>query len=298
MRCEVISRLSTLSVAGAFVVLALLVGCADDTARSDGTIPEASIALSDSDGNSDATVPPPEGDGQTTTGGEAPITAPTTGQPASSTTTPSPGSTTTAPGPESSAAPSSAAATTTPATPPVVDWSNVVPAEVVRELDILSGRGRTRAWLLRFDDRLTLDIAQGLALEAGQFGIEDENGALDAFADGSWIEDCDECLDPEAVGGAATLMEIMLIGGFFGDYDPDPQSPDGHELIVRTFPGQLGREPLDQREYLVGSHRLGPMTDWEDTIVDLLPELGGNEYLAAIAFEHPCGSDPAGACFQ
>ena len=173
----------------------------------------------------------------------------------------------------------------------------MVPAEVVLDLDVLSGQGRTRAWLIRFDDRSTLDVAQGMALEAQQFRIIDESGALELFADGSWIGDCDECLDPDAVGGAATLMEVMLIGGYFGDYDPDPRSPDGHELVLRTFSGRLGRESPDQRSYLVGSSRLGPMVGWEDQIVDLLPNLRASEYLAAIAFEHPCGSDPAPACF-
>ena len=107
---------------------------------------------------------------------------------------------------------------------------------------------------------------------------------------------CDECLDPDDVGGAATLMEVLLIGGYFGDYDPDPVAPDGTRLILRTFAGELGSEPTDQIEYLVGSARLGPMSGWEDRIAAELPELDPDEYLAAIAFEHACGSPPAGAC--
>lgn len=180
----------------------------------------------------------------------------------------------------------------------VVDWSNVVPAQVVETIDLARpGGDRTRAWLLRFDDRLTLDVAQGMALEARRYGISDDSGALDLFAEGSWVRgDCDECADPASYGGAASLMEFMLTGGLFGDYDPDPVSPDGARLTVRTFSGALGEEPLDQIEYLVGSSRLGPMAMWEQRIIDELPGVGATEYLAAIAFEHPCGRAPAGDC--
>ena len=194
---------------------------------------------------------------------------------------------------------STVSSTVVPTTPvPVVDWSNVIPATVVEELDRTAPDGdRTRAWLLRFDDRLTLDVAQGVALEARRYGIVDVNGALDLFADGAWVRGaCDDCPDPADHGGAATLMEFMLTGGLFGDHDPDPTSPDGARLVLRTYSGVLGEEPVDQIEYLVGSSRLGPMSMWEQRIVDELPETGPTEYLAAIAFEHPCGRAPAGDC--
>lgn len=186
-----------------------------------------------------------------------------------------------------------------PATPaPVVDWSNVIPAAVLDDFDRTAPDGaRTRAWLLRFDDRLTLDVAQGMALEAQRYGIADSEGALDLFAEGAWVRGaCDDCPDPADHGGAATLMEFMLTGGLFGDYDPDPTSPDGARLVVRTFSGSLGEEPPDQIEYLVGSSRLGPMSMWEQRIIEELSDLVPTEYLAAIAFEHPCGRAPAGDC--
>ena len=180
----------------------------------------------------------------------------------------------------------------------VVGWSNVVPATVVESLDISAPSGdRLRGWLLRFDDRLTLDVAQGMALEAQRYGIVDADGALDLFVEGAWVRGaCDECADPADFGGAASLMEFMLVGGLFGDYDPDPEGPDGARLIVRTFSGVLGDEPPDQIDYLVGSSRLGPMSLWEQRIVDELPSVESGEYLAAIAFEHPCGVAPAGDC--
>ena len=63
-----------------------------------------------------------------------------------------------------------------------------------------------------------------------------------------------------------------------------------------TFAGSLGTEPPDQIEYLVGSARLGPLSEWEERIAGELPALGPDEYLAAIAFDHACGTGPAGAC--
>ncbi len=198
---------------------------------------------------------------------------------------------------ETTTAPMSSVPTSTTLIPAAVDWSALPGVEVIESLDRQYSNGqRTRAWLLRFDDQWTVDVAQAMALEAQSYNIDDAEGTLRRFGDRSWIGDCFNCVDPEDFAGAGTVMEFLLIGGLFGDFEPDPTSPSGARLTLRTFSGELGGEPVDQIEYLIGSSRLGPFGEWEQRLVEELPGMSENEYLAAIAIDHPCGEPPAGEC--
>ena len=131
-------------------------------------------------------------------------------------------------------------------------------------------------WLLRLDESQARSFGTALGTEATRLRVTDDEGSLAQLATGNWLgRDVPEDL---------ISLDLLLNGGLFGEYNPEPAGPNGETVLFGLVPGDLGQESPDQIQYFLGSSpRVTLLPAWEQLVIDLLPELSESESLVTVA---------------